>query len=55
MLDLNKPKQTHKNENINLNRHANLRTVNMRDRVRVSLRTTVVNNTAQNSSDYFPS
>ena len=61
MLNLNKhtfcyriflvTKDIHK-RNLNVNKHVNLRTFTC---VRISLCTTVVHYTAQNSSDYFPS
>jgi len=46
-----KPKQTQK-PNLNLSQHAKFKNCS---RVCISLCTTVVHNTAQNSSDYFPS
>ena len=54
MLNLNKYT---KKRNVNLNQHGNLRTVHtcVTLCVCVSLCTTVVHNTAYNSSDYFPS
>ena len=50
-----KPKQTQKKLNLNLNQSSSLRTPHINLCVCISLCTTVVHNTAQNSSDNVPS